>query len=328
MVMKDFIQNFPHQIKEAVEIGSKISVTTNFSQINNIIIAGQGGSGIGGMIVKNLLIDKLSIPVYLNQDYTLPAFADEKSIFIASSYSGNTEETLSSLKKAQKRNCNIFCICSGGELLKIAEENDYDHVVIPSGGAPRAMLCYSVIQLLFFIYKISSFSINELKNDLLSTMNYILDSQESIILKAKSTVSKMGNKMPFIYTFPEFEGAALRFKQQLNENSKQHALYNLIPEMNHNEIVGWSNRHLCSVPVFFDGNTSNRNKKRLLINIDQINKCVDNYIYITSDHSSSMHQYFFFIHLGDWISLFLAEKNNLDPDEIDSIHFLKNELKK
>ena len=328
MVMRDFIVHFPNQIKEAVDIGNSIDLSWDCSIINNIIIAGQGGSGIGGIIVKNLLKKKLRIPLYINQDYDIPAFADNRTLFIASSYSGNTEETLSALRQAQQNKCIIFCICSGGELLKIAKENNYDHVVIPSGGAPRAMLCYSVIQLLYVVYKISKLSTSKLQANLLEVMSYLIDHQQSITLKANKIVSQMCNKMPFIYTFPEFEGVALRFKQQLNENSKQHATYNLIPEMNHNEIVGWSNKHLCSIPIYFDGNTSQRNCQRLLINIDQINKCVDDYIHIKLDHDSHMHQYFYFIHLVDWVSLLLAETNNMDPDEIDAIHFLKDELKK
>jgi len=326
--MRDFIKIFPNQIDDAVKIGESIVLNTDFSNIKNIVIGGQGGSGIGGVIVKNLLRDKMCKPIFINQDYALPSFVNENTLFIASSYSGNTEETISALKQAQDRNSVIICICSGGEILEIAKKHNYDHVIIPSGGAPRAMLCYSIVQLLFILSAVNGNSQSELKQELIDIKSYLMSQQSAIVSLATQTVETMANKMPFIYAFPEFEGVALRFKQQLNENSKQHASCNLIPEMNHNEIVGWRNKHMCSIPIFLDGSSSKRNKQRLKINMQQINVCVDDIIHLSIDGVSYLHQYFYFIHLVDWVSLILAEKNNFDPDEIDAIHYLKNELKK
>ena len=163
MVMREFIQSFPGHISSAIDIAESISLDIDGNNIDNIVISGQGGSAIGGLIVKNILNHKNTIPVFVNRDYTIPAFVNEKTLFIASSYSGNTEETISALKKAEARNSFIFCICSGGEILEIAKENHYNHVLIPSGGAPRAMLCYSVVQLLYVISIINNFPIELLK---------------------------------------------------------------------------------------------------------------------------------------------------------------------
>jgi len=327
MVMKQMIYDFPNHIADAIKIANSISFDLDISTIENIVIAGQGGSAIGGVVVKNLLSDNISVPVFINQDYAIPKFINEKTLFIASSYSGNTEETLSALSNAIDKKSKIFTICSGGELLNISRKNSIDHIVIPSNNAPRAMLCYSIVQLLFILCKFTGISINSLKQELLSVQKYLLLNQNDIIGLSSEIVDKMSNKMPFIYTYPDYEGVALRFKQQLNENSKRHACYNLIPEMNHNEIIPWGFKNTCVVPIFLDGETCSSNKKRMDITISEIEKNKHDVIRVGIESISYFKQYFYFIHLVDWISVIFAEQNNIDPDDISLIHSLKNKLK-
>ena len=327
MVMKGFVKAFPTHIDEAIKIADKIDISINKNNIDNIVISGQGGSAIGGLIVKNLLKEESSIPIIINQDYAIPAFVNERTLFIASSYSGDTEETISALKKAESKKSNIFCICSGGEILKISKERDYNYILIPTGGAPRAMLCYSIVQILFLVFIINNKSKEDLKGLLLSSKDILKNQQNNIVELANSVVSKISNKMPFIYTFPEFEGVALRFKQQLNENSKRHACYNIIPEMNHNEIVAWHTKNVCVIPVFLKGLSSPKNQERMNINIQQIKENVDNIIELSAT-GSYFNQFFYFIHLVDWISVIIAEKENIDPNKIDAIDYLKKKLKK
>ena len=328
--MKIHIKKFPNHIENAIEIADKSVSQFNLNDISNIIISGQGGSGIAGRIVKNIFYNKISIPIIINQDYKIPKFANDKTLFISSSYSGNTEETITAFHAAVKKKCQIICICSDGELLSLAKENNYNYITIPKGGAPRAMLGYSLTQLLFILESLHSGStgFNGLKMEMKSISKSLFKKQEKIMELAKSIADRIGQKMPFIYTYPELEGLAIRFKQQLNENSKRHALYNIIPEMNHNEIVGWSRKTMCSVPIFIDGNSSKANKKRLRITIEQICTKVDDSITIKYDGKSHIEEYFYFLHVIDWVSLFLAESDGVDPNEIDAIHFFKNELKR
>jgi len=328
MVMRKFIQEFPQHIEDAIKIAESIKLNLDPTCVENIVISGQGGSAIGGIITKNLLSSKVTVPIIINKNYNTPSFMNHNTLFIASSYSGNTEETLSALKEAEDKKSYIFSITSGGKLLNISQEKAYDHIVIPDGGAPRAMLCYSVVQMLFVISLLSNHSIEDLKQVLLSVKKYLINNQTNIIKDAGSVVDKIKNKMPFIYAFEEFEGVALRFKQQLNENSKRHACYNLIPEMNHNEIVPWVNKNLCVVPIFLNGQTVDRNKKRMEINMRQISQCVDGLIELKADNVDYFKQYFYFVHLLDWVSLMIAEKENIDPDDITLINSLKEELKK
>ena len=328
--MKIHIKKFPNHIENAIKIADKSVSQFNLNGISNIVINGQGGSGIAGSIVKNIFYNKISIPIIINQDYKIPKFANDKTLFISSSYSGNTEETIAAFHAAVKKNCQIICICSDGELLSLAKKNNYNYITIPKGGAPRAMLAFSLTQLLFILQSLhyGSTGINDLRIEMQSISKLLLKKQKKIMTLARSIANRIGQKMPFIYTYPELEGLAIRFKQQLNENSKRHALFNIIPEMNHNEIVGWSRNTMCSVPVFINGNSTQANKKRLEITISQISNRVDDCIIIDYNTTSHIEEYFYFIHLVDWVSLFIAENDGVDPDEIDAIHFFKNELKK
>ena len=327
MVMKEFVKSFPKHIDEAIKIGRSINLNTSITDIDNIVISGQGGSSIGGVVVKNLLHDKISIPIFINRDYKIPSFVNNRTLFIASSYSGNTEETISALNTAKEKTPFIFCICSGGKILKVAQKHSFNYILIPSGGAPRGMLCYSIVQLLFVICQLSRFSLENMTKELLSAKEYLIAEQTEIIKIGRQVSSLISNKMPFIYAFPEFEGVAIRFKQQLNENSKRHACYNIIPEMNHNEIVPWINKHSCVFPVFLNGKTSSRNLKRMRFSIERISKNVDSFIELKKDELDYFTQYFYFIHLLDWVSLILAEKEKINPNDISLIDDLKRQLK-
>jgi len=335
MVMRNFIKEFPNHITHALQISESLSVHKKYfleKTFFNIVISGQGGSAIGGVIVKDLVQDNLNIPIIINKDYSIPHFVNKNTFFIASSYSGNTEETISALNKVIElkktgENISVFCICSGGQILDIAKKYKLNYILIPEGGAPRAMLSYSIIQMLTLISMING-QTDSVKDKLTSVKDYLINNQEAIIRLAHRCAEKISDKMPFIYTFSNFEGVVLRFKQQLNENSKRHATYNLIPEMNHNEIVAWNKKNVCVASVFINGNNSARNKKRMMINIEQIKGSADNVFELKCNESDTFVQYFYFIHLVDWVSLILAEKDGLDPNNIDPINYLKDELKK
>ena len=133
--------------------------------------------------------------------------------------------------------------------------------------------------------------------------------------------------MPFIYSYSNFEGIALRFKQQLNENSKRHAIFNVIPEMNHNEIVAWSRESLCSIPIFINTSSLEKNKIRMELTSNLIAKKVENHITINYNSKSELEEYFYFLHLFDWISLMIANNEGVDPNDIKLIDKLKNQIR-
>ena len=153
--MFDVLVNFHNQIKDAVEIARKVDVSgVNKEGIKNIVINGLGGSAIGGDLVRSYTSNEIKIPVNINRNYFLPSFVDSNTLIIISSYSGNTEETVSAYKDAVKKNCKIICISSGGTIEKIARENQHILVKIPGGLQPRCALGYSFFTLLITLFKL------------------------------------------------------------------------------------------------------------------------------------------------------------------------------
>ena len=149
--MKALVSKFTSQLEEALNIGKEAKLTSCNKDIRNVVITGLGGSGIGGTIVSQLVANEIAIPVLINNDYRLPNFVNENTLVIASSFSGNTEETLAALKIAQEKGAEIACITSGGKMLEIAISNKYNHIVLPTERSPRAMLSYSLTQQFFLL---------------------------------------------------------------------------------------------------------------------------------------------------------------------------------
>ncbi|MBM3429739.1 MAG: SIS domain-containing protein [Bacteroidetes bacterium] len=149
--MKSLIVAFPQNIVDALDIASKSTIRTTDKSFKNVVLCGLGGSGIGAKIVANWIQNEIKIPVICLSEYSLPAFADENSLVIGSSYSGNTEETTLSMLEAQSRGAHIVGITSGGQLAKFCQENKYDCILVPGGNPPRSALAFSLVQLLHIL---------------------------------------------------------------------------------------------------------------------------------------------------------------------------------
>lgn len=325
--MEKKIKDFPNNITDAIKIAENSIKNFQFRGIKNIVISGQGGSGIAGVIAKDIFYKSLSIPIFIVQDYEIPSYVNNETLFVSSSYSGNTEETITSLKSAIKRKSQIICISSGGTIKNLANKNNLYFIELPKGGPPRAMIAYSLIQLIFLFCNIDkSNQIGHTSTELLNISKKLKKDQPEIIERAKEISNSIGKKMPFIYSYSNFEGIALRFKQQLNENSKRHAIFNVIPEMNHNEIVAWSRESLCSIPIFINTSSLEKNKIRMELTSNLIAKNVENHITINYNSKSELEEYFYFLHLFDWISLMIANNDGVDPNDIKLIDKLKNQI--
>ncbi len=326
--MRSLIENFSTQVRDAIIIGENTPLKLPNKKINSILVCGLGGSGIGGKIVYFLSKSELKIPFDITNDYSIPEFVNENTLVIASSYSGNTEETIAAVQVAQNRNAEIVVISSGGELLNMAKQNQWNHYIIPSGEQPRAMLAYSLIQQLYILtgYKLTSSTI--LNN--LNKVNLLIEKNEdSIKSEAKSVAKSLFGKTPVIYSGADFEGVAIRFRQQINENAKQLCWHHVIPEMNHNELVGWNSGNDQFAVVKLNSNLDfYRTQKRWDICKEIISKKTNTLIEIYAKGDSHIEQVMYFIHLTDWVSFFLAELKKVDAVEVDVIIKLKAELAK
>jgi len=328
--MKKLIEGFADQLRLAIEIGLKSSFKNDNAEIRNIVIMGMGGSGTGADIVAGLNKDNLKIPLEVVKSYTLPKYVDKYTLFIASSYSGNTEETCICLKNAIDKGANICIISGGGEIKRIAEEQNLNCISIPGdANCPRASVGLSFVSLLFVLYKyelIADGFIDEIE----SAAKLLEREQADIILKSQKIAKILKSKSPIIYSDDTFQPIALRFQQQINENSKQLAHINVFPEMNHNELVGWSapvdmfsNRCL----IYVQNHTAHDSiKKRMEICREIFKEKCENIIDIESKGSSLLEGYVYLIHFADWISYYLALENDVDPFPVEKIDYLKSRL--
>ncbi|BDS10051.1 bifunctional phosphoglucose/phosphomannose isomerase [Aureispira anguillae] len=326
-MMNVFIQEFPKQLKTALEIGEQATLSKHDRPIHNIIVLGMGGSGIGGDFVAEFVRDSCSVPFLSCKGYDLPAYVGENSLVIASSFSGNTEETLLTFEKALKRGAKIVCISSGGKLLEEAKRLNLDCIKIPSvQQPPRSCLGYSLVQQLF-VLNYFGFASKQCIDDLRKSIALLEEQQEQIKVKATNLARKMHGKFPVIYATDRMGAVALRLRQQLNENSKILALHHVFPEMNHNELVGWREQSgEYAVLLFRSGSDFERNQMRIEISKGIINKVATSILEVDCMGDSLIEQAMYAVHLGDWISWELAEARKVDSIEVNVIDLLKREL--
>ncbi len=325
--MKNLVEGFTKQLQEALDIAHN-AVLTQKHNVQNIVVTGLGGSGIGGTLLSELVQSECPIPIIVNKDYFLPEFVNSNSLVIISSYSGNTEETLSAMKQAIDKNAQIVCVTSGGEVHSIAQQYKFDTIIIPGGHPPRSCIGYSLIQL-FKIVQFNGFVKTDLLNQVKATITLLDNEKEAIKVESTLIAKKLLNKIPVIYSLGSCEGAAVRFRQQINENSKMLCWHHTLPEMNHNELVGWTEKNdSLAVVTFKTSFDYARTIKRYDICKTLFEKYSHSVTDITAKGTSKVEQFFYLINIGDWISCYIADLKNIDAIEVNVITNLKNELAK
>ncbi|MEI8279158.1 MAG: bifunctional phosphoglucose/phosphomannose isomerase, partial [Bacteroidota bacterium] len=279
-------------------------------------------------IAQNYVFDKVTIPFVVNKDYFLPAFVNKDSLVIVSSYSGNTEETVAAMQQAIKAKATVVCITSGGKIMELAKKKNVDCILLPAGMPPRACLGYSMLQILYTL-KHFGYLKTDFEKEVRASIKLLNAEEKSIQKQAIGIAKKLNDKLPIIYASADFEGVAVRCRQQLNENSKILCWHGVIPEMNHNELVGWRDKDAKkAVLILRNEDDYERVQLRMEINKKVIKKYTNNIIEITSKGKSYFEKAFYFIHLTDWVSVMLADLRHQDAIEVKVIDFLKGELSK
>ena len=333
--MYESIWNFSDNLRDAFCIGEKISLKNKYPNIQNIVICGMGGSAIGGDFVAILEKSNIKIPYLVCRDYNVPDWVNSNSLVICSSYSGNTEETISAFHESKDRGANICGITTGGKLQKLLEDYNKDYVKIPRGLQPRAAVAYSFIPIIKLIEKIGLLDSKlnywfEKTVNILEEMrvNYGFEGNENPVY---SLANKIYKKIPIIYSDSStLRVNAVRLKGQLNENGKMLAYHNDLPELNHNEIVGWQNNssifeHLCVLWLEDESDTT-RTKIRKSITESILNES-DILQFSIKVKGDSFHERFLnMVHYGDWLSFWCAIFHKTDPSPVEKIIRLKNEL--
>ncbi len=331
-MIQELIEGFIEQLKKSMKIAQNEQVIQAQDGIQNLVVAGLGGSGIGANLVESLVRQHMPIPYVITKTYDIPNFVDENTLFVASSFSGGTEETLAALEKAIARKAKIFAITSGGKLLEMAKAQGFNYVQIPNEApCPRAFIGLSFIQL---IYALKHFGFMEdFFTPHLDEGVALLESKtEQIKEQAKALAQDFYQKQVIVYGDTPMLPVITRLQQQLNENSKQLCHTNIFPEMNHNELVGWglepsvyANTTVLMIRSSFDHERVSRRMEICKpIFAEKASKVVE----LKPEGESFIAQNIYLIHLFDWASYYLSELNGVDAFEIKQINYLKSELAK
>ena len=327
--MDQLIERFMDQLQEAVEIGRNAKIRPLESDVHHIYVAGLGGSGIGADFVASFILKECRVPFIVKKGYSVPAYVGPQTLAIANSYSGNTEETLISYDQIRENGARIICIASGGKLIEMARRDGYDYVQVPSDWpSPRACLGYSLTVQLWILQHLGFISERYI-GEIQSSIDLLRRESADIKSKAEQIARQLYHKIPIIYVEDRMEPVAVRLRQQINENSKALCWHSVVPEMNHNELVGWreKNENLAVLYLRNDDDYS-RNVTRMDINKKIIGQYVNEIIEVRSKGNTMIERSLYLVHLGDWISWYLAQLRGVDALEVKVIDYLKGELAK
>jgi glucose/mannose-6-phosphate isomerase len=332
--MLNFSVNASKHYHKAAQIAEKIKV--DYTNPDNIVVAGLGGSAIGGDLLKDWAKTQLAVPIEVSREYKLPAYANKKTLVFITSYSGDTEETLGSFLDALKRKCMIYCISSGGALLKYAEKYKVPYLQVPGGMPPRAALPYMLVPLLVYMEKAGLVKgVKEELNEALSLLEKISEdnSPEKATNEnfAKNLAQNIGETAPVVYGFGFYRSVAQRFKQQFNENSKSAAKWEYFPELDHNEIVGWEGRgEQCkwfSIIFIRDSDEPVEIESRIETTKQIMERAGLIMFDLEVQGKSPLAKMLSTIVVGDFVSVYLAVLRGLDPTPVKTINILKDTLK-
>lgn len=335
--MQKLLRDFPLQVAEALEIGAKADVRMRVAGIRSIVLCGLGGSAIAGDLLRSYLADELKVPFIVNRHYTLPAFVGPETLVIISSYSGNTEETNAAQREAIRRKARTLCISSNGTTEQLARRSKAPLIRVPGGLPPRAAVGYAFFPLLLALIKLGL--IKDRKKDIKETLT-LLEEKADLYMSpdpaanpALALAMALRNRMVVCYSSTErFDAINTRWRGQIAENAKSLAFGHVLPEMNHNELVGWKvlTDTMADAHVVFlrDSGDHPRVRIRMDITKEVIGKHTEHCTEVWSEGKSLLARMFSLLTLGDWVSYYMAILHEVDPTPVAVINHLKTELGK
>ena len=336
--MLDFAVELPSQVEEAARIGRRFSPPGSLWNPSEVVIAGMGGSAVAGDFLARLLEDRAPVPVLVCRNYQIPRFVGPRTLFIASSHSGNTEETLSAVARAKRRRARIVGIATHGKLAEFARRNRMPLLEIPQTDPPmppRAALGYSLIPLVVFLGSVNLYpgaasQLREVPPLLRRLRDQVGPEVPRRRNRAKTLATQLYGKLPWVQgTAGIMSAAAYRWRCQFNENSKVLAYSSEYPELNHNEVVGWelprARAQEVRAIVLHRSPEPRRIRARLDITQEMIGRKTRVHA-VEAEGRSALAQLMWTVYLGDFVSLYLAFLNRVDPSSIAAIDELKSRL--
>jgi glucose/mannose-6-phosphate isomerase len=329
--MRALIEAFPDQLSAAATSMASQPLNQGVPPHENILVLGMGGSGIGGRFLAGLLGDAARVPIASGHDYRIPAWVGPKTVVLACSYSGNTEETLTALDAAIKKGAHIRALTSGGQLAELAKQHGWAVLTVPGGHPPRSQFGWAVTGLLHHFSALGhcpTDSANVL-DDVQACAQALRLHRASILDTADRWAEVLNTKSPMLYGDTGLEPVLIRWRQQLNENAKRLCNHHVFPEMNHNELVGWESGNKDLAALFLHTEEDHpRTAERMRLCKEIFAKAGAAVEEAQAIGATRLQRWMHLVHLGDWLSLLMAEKTGVDPVDIRHIDYLKGELAK
>ncbi len=334
--MYSVLLDYPGQARTGMNVGNAVNLSSiDTSQIRNMLVCGMGGSAIGGDVLRVYAEQKSRIPIAVNRGYVLPGYVGRNTLVVVMSYSGGTEESLAAYAEAQRRHAQCVVVTSGGTLLEQATADGVPAAVIPGGLAPRCALGYLFFPLLMIAARLDIIDLEQSALEgslaLLEQCTHDYADHDGTENLAVSIAERLRGRLPVIYGAQlGLDAVLMRWRCQIEENAKMLSYSNVLPEMNHNEIVGWElNEDLLkriAVVVLHDRADLPQIRKRIAVTLDIIRPLAADIIEIYAEESHPLARILGLICLGDWVSFYLAMTSGVDPYPIVNIDRLKAAL--
>lgn len=321
--------------KQASQLTQQFTFTGNqtFEAVDNVVYAGMGGSALAALLVHTW--PKLRVPFEVVRDYDLPDYVNEKTLVIAASYSGNTEETLSALEQAEAKSAQIAIIAGGGALQEVATAKGYLLGELPKVVQPRYAVLSNYKLLLDILHKTGVLA-DDFSNELTQAAGFLSGAIQSWLPTVKTTENpakqlalEVLGKSVVIYGGPKLFPAAYKWKISFNENAKQIAWAGQYPEFNHNEFIGWSKQPVDKPYVVIDLRSTLEHpqvQKRFSVSERLLSGMRPTPEIVTAHGSTILEQLLWTIALGDFVSLYTGIANGLNPAPVELVEKFKKEL--
>lgn len=333
--MLDRIKDLPTQVRDAWRIAQAAQLPPAYADVRNITVAGMGGSAIGGDLASAILAGDLRIPMSVHRDYGLPAYVGRDSLVIASSYSGNTEETLSSFEEAQKRGAKVLVLSTGGRISELAKSANFPVVTFSYKAQPRAALGYSLGLVLGCLSRLGF--VRDLSGDVDAALADLAKLEERVhegarTNDAKRMATELYGRIIVAYGAGVMGVMARRVKGQWNENAKNWSAFDVMSELNHNAVVGFPHpaiaRDALTVLLLRSDRDNPRHKLRFDVTAELLDRAGIPHQTLRFDGQSTLSEILQMTLFTDYVSFYLALLNGADPSPVKSIDYLKDRLAK
>lgn len=333
--MEGHLRGLPQQCRQAWEEARALELPAHYARCTTIVIAGMGGSAIAGDFIQALAAPQCPVPIVVHRDYGLPAFVDENTLLIVSSYSGQTEETLSGFEEGMRRGAKVVALTSGGGLGRRAQEAGLPLFTIKYRASPRATLGLSLMFLLAIMQRLGFMPDPEAAvADAISAMERLLERVAREVPQAqnpaKALAAQLLGREVAVYGAGHLGPVARRWKTQLNENAKAWAGFDLFPELNHNMVVGYEFPADLAERVFvvllWAPTLGPRLRARYQVTQELLRRAGIPHREVETLSTTPLAQAMGMTLLGDYVSYYLALLNGVDPTPVKTIDYLKERL--